>query len=74
MRQVQLKVAQIDKRAQADAISRFKAAKADSDGVYAKILKSLVDLGNAVLSKRAAAELHAYGIQLRDTVLQMLTD
>lgn len=37
---------------------RFKAATVDPDPLNAKILKLIVDMGNTVLSKRAAADLH----------------
>lgn len=39
---------------------RLKAAATDSDPVNQKILKLMVDMGNTVLSKRAAADLHRY--------------
>ncbi|THC90827.1 hypothetical protein EYZ11_009713 [Aspergillus tanneri] len=38
---------------------RFKEATLDSDPVNQKILKLIVDMGNTVLSKRAAADLHS---------------
>lgn len=37
---------------------RFKAATSDPDPLNQKILKLIVDMGNTVLSKRAAADLH----------------
>lgn len=37
---------------------RLKTAATDPDPVNQKILKLLVDMGNTVLSKRAAADLH----------------
>lgn len=49
----------VDRREEADLIRKFKAAKSDPDPLHARILKSMVDLGNAVLSKRAASELNA---------------
>ncbi len=41
------------------------APTADADPVVAKILSLITDLGNTVLVKRAAAELHAY-VQAED--------
>ncbi|KAH8424523.1 putative cytosolic regulator Pianissimo [Aspergillus melleus] len=38
---------------------KFKEATLDSDPVNQKILKLIVDMGNTVLSKRAAADLHS---------------
>ncbi|KAI9934669.1 hypothetical protein MW887_000286 [Aspergillus wentii] len=38
---------------------KFKAATMDPDPVNQKILKLVVDMGNTVLSKRAAADLHS---------------
>jgi rapamycin-insensitive companion of mTOR len=40
-------------------MDRFKAAAYDPDPVNARILKLVVDLGNTVLSKKAAGDLHA---------------
>ena len=37
---------------------KFKAAVKDADPVNAKILSLVVDLGNTVLTKKAAADLH----------------
>ncbi|PGG99617.1 hypothetical protein AJ79_08477 [Helicocarpus griseus UAMH5409] len=37
---------------------RFKAASTDSEPVRQRILNLIVDMGNAVLSKRAASDLH----------------
>lgn len=36
----------------------MKKATTDSDPVNQRILKSIVDMGNTVLAKRAASELH----------------
>lgn len=38
---------------------KFKAAATDPDPTNQKILGSIVDMGNAVLSKRVASDLHA---------------
>lgn len=38
----------------------FKAATSDPDPLNQRILKLIVDMGNTVLSKRAAADLHRY--------------
>ncbi|KAL1986846.1 hypothetical protein VTN96DRAFT_5499 [Rasamsonia emersonii] len=38
---------------------KFKAATSDPDPIKQKILKSIADMGNTVLSKRAASELHS---------------
>lgn len=37
---------------------KFKEAAMDTDPTNQKILKLIVDMGNTVLSKRAAADLH----------------
>ena len=42
-------------------MDRFKAAAVDPDPINAKILRLVIDLGNTVLSKKAASDLHAYG-------------
>lgn len=39
-------------------MDRFKAAIEDSDPVHARILKSIVEMGNSVMYKKAASELH----------------
>lgn len=39
---------------------KFKEATIDPDSTNQKILKLIVDMGNTVLSKRAAADLHRY--------------
>jgi hypothetical protein len=39
---------------------KFKAATTDPDPTNQKILKLIVDMGNTVLSKRAASDLHKY--------------
>jgi len=39
---------------------KFKAAATDSDPANQKILNLIVDMGNTVLSKRAASDLHKY--------------
>lgn len=39
---------------------KFKAAATDPDPANQKILKLIVDMGNTVLSKRAASDLHRY--------------
>lgn len=41
-----------------EALETFRAATTDPDSVNAKILKSIVDMGNTVLYKKAAADLH----------------
>lgn len=50
----------IDVQAKRQSLERFKAAVTDADPNNAKILNLIVDLGNTVLSKRAAADLQGY--------------
>ena len=45
-------------KASNDSAETFKTAVTDSNPINAKILKLVVDMGNTVLHKRAAAELH----------------
>ena len=45
--------------------STLKEATTDSDAANEKILKLIVDMGNTVLSKRSAADLHKYVCALR---------
>lgn len=39
-------------------LETFRAATTDADPINGKILKSIVDMGNTVLCKKAAADLH----------------
>ena len=41
-----------------ESLETFKTAATDADPVNAKILKSIIDMGNGVLYKKAAADLH----------------
>lgn len=41
-------------------IQRYKAAVTDPNPLNQKILGLIVDLGNSILAKRAAADLHGY--------------
>ncbi|KAL2012693.1 hypothetical protein VTN00DRAFT_218 [Thermoascus crustaceus] len=50
---------------------RFKAATVDPDPLNAKILKLIVDMGNTVLSKRAAADLHSIKAKHPDSFHQV---
>lgn len=56
----QLSFPEFSRDSQLRHVSRelFKAATTDSNPLNEKILKSIVDMGNTVLSKRAATELH----------------
>lgn len=42
-----------------DGDAEFKAATTDDNPVRAKILKSIVEMGNSVMYKKAATDLHA---------------
>lgn len=52
---------------------KFKAAATDSDPANQKILKLIVDMGNTVLSKRAASDLHRYDSVLSAGIKTILT-
>ena|SRR2546423_15486609 len=47
-----------DQSVSAESEESFKKAATDADPINAKILKSIIDMGNTVLYKKAAAELH----------------
>ena len=49
---------------------RYKAATADSDGVNAKVLKSIVEMGNSVMHKKSAGELRQLRARYPDTFKQ----
>ena len=56
---IDIKPPPTDQKTQVEAAAKFKEATQDPNPVFAKVLKAIVDLGNAVLTKRAAGELHA---------------
>ncbi|CAG8286021.1 unnamed protein product [Penicillium salamii] len=47
---------------------KMKEATSDPDSVNQQILKSIVDMGNTVLAKRAASELHRYALSSTTSV------
>lgn len=47
-----------DEAVSTELLEIFKTAATDVDPINAKILKSIVDMGNTVLYKKAAADLH----------------
>ena len=51
----------------------MKEATSDPDPVNQQILKSIVDMGNTVLAKRAASELHRYGLRSTQSKAHFLT-
>jgi hypothetical protein len=55
-----------------EALETFRAATTDADPINAKILKSIVDMGNTVLYKKAAADLHVIKAKHHDHFHQVM--
>ena len=61
----------VDQTVSPELLETFRAATTDADPINAKILKSIVDMGNAVLYKKAVADLHVIKVKHHDHFYQV---